>query len=64
MRSDHHLFTMPEIRAKLVQIFGEPKTDEEHRRLHHEMRKCHSQMPVYTIDHKLHERIHRDEPAP
>jgi len=58
LESNHHLFTCGEIRKKLVQIFGEPKTDEDHRRLHAEVGKCWRRMPQYKISHKLHKRIH------
>lgn len=58
LQSNHHLFTCGEIRDKLVEIFGEPKTDEEHRRLHEEVGKCWRQMPQYLIDHQLHKKIH------
>lgn len=57
-KSKHHLFTCGEIRAKLVQIFGKPVSDEDHLRLHREISKCWRQMPIYLIDHQLHKKIH------
>lgn len=56
--SEHHLFTYQEIRAKIVQIFGEPRTDEEHIRIQEETSKAWKQMPKYLIPHELHKRIH------
>lgn len=61
LKSNHHLFSCPEIRAKLVEIFGEPKSDEDHRRLHAEVGKCWRAMPQYLIDHELHKKIHSKE---
>lgn len=54
----HHLFTRPEIRAKLVEIFGEPKTMQEQVQLDAEVEKCHGKIPKYRINHNLHKRIH------
>jgi len=58
-KSQHHLFTYHEVRQKLVQVFGEPITDQEHRQLHKEIFRVRKLMPKYLIDHELHKRIHK-----
>lgn len=58
LESKHHLFSYYEIRAKLIEIFGEPKSDEDYRKLSEEAKKCKKMMPIYKIDHQLHKSIH------
>ncbi len=59
--SRHHLFSKPEIRAKLIEVFGEPKTPEEHRFIDEETMRVWKKMPKYLIDHQHHKRIHGQE---
>lgn len=56
--SNHHLFTRPEIRAKLIQIYGEPVTEADHRRIQRLVEQCHRRIPTFKIDHALHKSIH------
>jgi hypothetical protein len=55
----HHLFSTTEIRIRLMEIFGEPKTKEEKRFLKLETRKVHRGMPVYKLKRSTHEAIHK-----
>lgn len=55
----HHLFSMTEIRIRLMEIFGEPKTLEEKKFLRQETRKVHRNMPLYIIQRSRHEAIHK-----
>lgn len=57
--SRHHLFTRPEIRAKLVQIYGEPSTLEDSEWLAREVDRVHRHIPIYPIDQQLHRDIHK-----
>lgn len=57
--STHHLFTCPEIRAKLVEVFGHPISDNDHEWLHAEVRRIHRQMPTFDIDTDRHREIHK-----
>ena len=59
--SVHHLFTYSEIRAKLVQMWGWPETNEEHTRLQNEMKLIQKIIPKYRIPHSLHKKIHNME---
>jgi protoporphyrinogen oxidase len=60
-KSKHHLFTYHEIRKKLIQVLGEPVTNEDHVKLQAEIRKVHKKMPVYLIDHDKHMAIHKGD---
>ena len=60
-KSKHHLFTYHEIRIKLVEILGEPKTDAEHFALHKEIKRVRKLIPIYKIDDDLHKKIHENE---
>jgi len=59
--SKHHLFTYPEIRAKLVQVYGQPFSDDDHVWLQKETRRLHRQMPTVMIDEDFHKQLHRGE---
>lgn len=62
-KSRHHLFSYPEIRAKLVELHGNPVTDEDHKWLHREVRRIHSKMPIYRLDAEFHRAIHLNDKA-
>lgn len=59
--SKHHLFTYYEVRKKLVQIWGEPQSSEDHEKLHNEIKCIRKIMPIYEIDNELHIKIHKEE---
>lgn len=54
MENKHHLFNKKEIRDNLVKVFGEPKTDEEHKKLCGIKMKIWKGMPQFKIDEKQH----------
>lgn len=58
MKTKHHLFSHYQVRKALVSVFGEPKTEEEHNRLHAEMRKVRKAMPTYDLNEEQHKRLH------
>lgn len=61
----HHLFTRPEVRAALIKVFGEPKTQEESVFLESEILRVHGTlMPIYTINIHHHRAIHQNHPEP
>ncbi|MCK4814918.1 hypothetical protein KA005_04035 [bacterium] len=57
--SRHHLFSYYEIRDKLIEIFGEPKTDEEHIFIQKKTTKIRSRMPLYGLSDEFHQEIHK-----
>lgn len=59
--SKHHLFTYHEVRARLVEVFGQPVSDEDHRFLHKEIRKFRNKMPLYGLSYDRHKEIHSQE---
>jgi 5-methylcytosine-specific restriction endonuclease McrA len=58
--SKHHIFDYYEVRDKLVRLFGEPKTDEEHKILHKRMKKCMDVIPVFIITKEKHSQYHKE----
>ena len=60
-KSKHHLFTYYEVRKKLIQIFGEPITDEEHIFIQTEIKRVRKMMPLYEIDHNKHMELHKND---
>lgn len=54
MVNNHHLFNKKEIRNNLLKVFGEPKTQEEHRKLNNIMMKIWNGMPQFKIDEIQH----------
>ena len=54
MVNNHHLFNKKEIRDNLVKVVGEPKTDEEHNKLHKLVMKIWKGTPKFKIDEKQH----------
>lgn len=61
--SKHHLFTYHEVRARLVEIHGKPKTEADHEWLHAEIRRFRAAMPLYGLCEEFHRTIHK-EPTP
>jgi hypothetical protein len=57
--SKHHLFTYHEVRERLVQIHGKPKTDQDHAWLHTEIKKFRAAMPLYGLCEEFHAEIHK-----
>jgi len=57
--SKHHLFSYYEVKAKIVELFGRPKTEKEHEKLHWRIQKCMAQIPVFVILKKQHEKLHK-----
>ena len=57
----HHIFTYNEIREKIVEIFGEPETDTEHRFIQQETIWAHKKMPCYKLPIKKHRLIHIEQ---
>lgn len=57
--SKHHLFDYYEVRDKLVELFGNPKNDEEHKILHDRIKQCMNNIPVFVIDEKKHKEVHK-----
>jgi hypothetical protein len=57
--SRHHLFNYREVKNKIISLFGEPKTDKEHKILSERCRKVMNKMPVFIIDSELHENYER-----
>lgn len=60
-KNKHHLFTYYEVRDKLVQMWGKPKTDKEHDKIHKEIKRVRKIMPTYLVDIEHHARIHSQE---
>lgn len=58
---NHHLFTYYEVRRKLVQVFGQPKTQDEHDFLHKEIKRVRAIMPKYKVSHEKHVEIHKQD---
>ena len=58
MKTKHHLFTKRDVRAKLIEIMGAPKTDIEHTYLSQEVKWAWGMMPKYKIDDVRHRLIH------
>jgi len=58
--SKHHIFDYYEVKEKIVLLFGEPKTDEEHKTLHNRIKKCMDVIPVFVIDRKFHNKYHKE----
>lgn len=56
--SVHHLFSYFEIRRAVVDIFGDPKSEEEHLDLHKKIKDAFKQMPLYVIKKEHHSQIH------
>ncbi len=50
----HHLFNYYEVRGKLISLFGEPKTNEEHEILSMRCKKVMNNMPVFILDKDKH----------
>jgi len=59
--SKHHLFTYYEVRKKLTQIWGEPITEEDHQKIHAEIKRVRKIMPLYEINDELHKKIHKED---
>lgn len=56
----HHLFSYQEIKFNLLQIYGQPITEEEHDIINKEVMKVWRKMPKYRIMKSLHSEIHND----
>ena len=56
--SRHHLFTYHDIRAKLVEVYGEPVTDDDHQWLQKETRRLWKQSPTVMLDSDFHRQLH------
>jgi len=56
--TNHHLFTYNEVREKLIQVFGKPKTDSEHSFISLLTRRIWNRMPKFPIDKEMHKEIH------
>lgn len=57
--SKHHLFTWEEVRDRLIEVFGEPKTDQDHEWLHGEIKRFRAAMPLYGLSEAAHKEIHK-----
>lgn len=57
--SKHHLFDYNDVRRKLIELFGEPKDDDEHELLHRRIKKCVDVIPVFVINKKVHDDYHK-----
>ena len=57
-KNKHHLFTKYEVRKALIRIFGKPKTDEDHNKLHEEIKWAWVRLPKFKMDMERHRMIH------
>lgn len=57
----HHIFTYEEVRKKMVEIFGKPETDLEHKFIQQETFWAWKRMPCYKIPIEKHNLIHIEE---
>lgn len=57
----HHLFSRREIRAKLIEILGDPKSDADLNYLKNEINWAHKLIPRYKISKESHRLIHIKE---
>lgn len=56
----HHIFTIPEVRDKIIKIFGEPEKDEDYLLISHEVRWAWSNMPRYKLPVNKHHILHKN----
>jgi hypothetical protein len=54
----HHIFTISEVRKKVIDIFGEPKTEFEKRMIERETNWAWTNLPKYKMDKGKHKMIH------
>lgn len=54
----HHIFTYNEVRDKIVEIFGEPETDIEHRFIQQETMWAWKKLPCYKMPVTKHNLVH------
>ena len=53
--SAHHLFNYHEVRAKIISLFGEPKTDKEFSILDNRCIQCMNNMPCFILNKDKHQ---------
>jgi len=56
----HHLFSLPEIKERIIEVFGEPKTDADHKLMHERIWQVHISLPKFKIDKELHVNFHKE----
>lgn len=56
--NNHHIFTHPEIRNKLIEILGEPQTPDDEKYLEAEVKFVWNRIPRYKLDKNKHKVIH------
>ena len=59
--SKHHLFTYHEIKARLVEVFGDPQCDSDHEFLQDKVKLFHGKMETYGLSFAAHEAIHNQK---
>ncbi len=57
----HHIFTYYEVREKIIEIFGEPHTDVEHKLIQQETDWAWKKMPKYKLPVNKHNLIHIEQ---
>jgi len=57
----HHIFSIPEIREKMIQIFGEPRTEEDFLLIERETNWAWCSMPRYRLPVIKHRLIHESK---
>lgn len=59
MKTTHHLFSLSEIHTRLIEIQGEPRTEEEAQRLRAKAKRLYSGMPVFKLAQRKHTKLHK-----
>lgn len=58
-KKTHHLFSLSEIRIRLVEMLGEPKTAEEKQILEEKAQQMYQAIPVFTLTRGEHRKLHQ-----
>lgn len=61
MKTKHHIFTYTEVRHALVDILGEPETEEQHRHIQKEAMKIWKRLPLYELELEDHKNVHKKQ---
>ena len=56
----HHIFTIVEVREKILQVIDEPITEKEIKIFNRLVKKYHNLMPRLNIPRELHKNIHNN----